>query len=61
MDKHERTDKEAGKSNVEQQRNEQNTRKQEKPKNQQLTKEDIPDSTNESKGTMGSGQRQDSN
>ena len=28
---------------------------------QQLTKEDLPDSTNESTGSMGSGQRQDSN
>ena len=26
-----------------------------------LTKEDLPDATNESKGKMGSGQRQDSN
>ena len=26
-----------------------------------LTKKDIPESTNESKGTMGSGQRQDTN
>jgi hypothetical protein len=26
-----------------------------------LTKEDLPESTNESKGKMGSGQRQDSN
>ena len=26
-----------------------------------LTKKDIPESTNESKGAMGSGQRQDSN
>lgn len=30
-------------------------------KNQPLSKEDIPESTNESKGTTGSGQRQDSN
>jgi hypothetical protein len=36
---------------------EQKTAKQ----NEQLTKEDLPDSTNESQGTMGSGQRQDSN
>jgi hypothetical protein len=29
--------------------------------NQQLTKEDLPDCTNESIGATGSGQRQDSN
>jgi hypothetical protein len=28
---------------------------------QQLTTEDLPDSNNESRGTMGSGQRQDDN
>lgn len=33
---------------------------QDQQKNQ-LNKEDIPESTNESKGTTGSGQRQDSN
>ena len=32
-----------------------------KKQNQQLNKEDLPDSTNESRGNMGSGQRQDSN
>ncbi len=32
-----------------------------KKQNQQLSKEDLPDSTNESRGNMGSGQRQDSN
>ena len=30
-------------------------------KQQQLTKEELPDSTNESRGNTGSGQRQDSN
>jgi hypothetical protein len=30
-------------------------------KKQRLSKEDLPDSTNESRGTTGSGQRQDSN
>ena len=33
--------------------------KQDEPKG--LTKEDLPDATNESTGAMGSGQRQDSN
>jgi hypothetical protein len=32
-----------------------------KKQNQQLNKEDLPDSTNESRGNVGSGQRQDSN
>jgi hypothetical protein len=32
-----------------------------KKQNQQLSKEDLPDSTNESRGNVGSGQRQDSN
>jgi hypothetical protein len=32
-----------------------------KKQNQQLSKEDLPDSTNESRGNTGSGQRQDSN
>ena len=31
------------------------------PKPQPLTREDLPDSTNESRGATGSGQRQDSN
>jgi hypothetical protein len=36
--------------------------KQEQQQNQNyLTKEDLPDATTESKGKMGSGQRQDSN
>jgi len=39
-------------------RNEKKTR-QDAP--QGLTKEDLPDATNESTGAMGSGQRQDSN
>lgn len=38
-------------------RPEQKNRKQ----NQQASKEDVPDSTNESRGNVGSGQRQDSN
>ena len=36
--------------------------KQDQQQNQNyLTKEDLPDATNESKGKIGSGQRQDSN
>jgi hypothetical protein len=60
MSKHER-DKQPEKSNMDQPKKQQKGRDQEKPKNQQLTKEDLPDSTNESQGTTGSGQRQDSN
>ena len=37
----------------------QDTTPQDAPKG--LTKEDLPDATNESTGAMGSGQRQDSN
>lgn len=33
----------------------------ETPDNKGLTSSDLPDSTNENKGSMGSGQRQDSN
>lgn len=33
----------------------------ENPDNNELTSSDLPDSTNENKGAMGSGQRQDSN
>lgn len=42
-----------------------NRRNQQNDKNREqqggLTKEDLPDATNESTGKMGSGQRQDSN
>ena len=45
------------------QQNQQLERPDQKPKeqNEQLTKEELPDSTNESHGNTGSGQRQDSN
>ena len=33
----------------------------ENTQNQHLTKQELPDSTNESRGNMGSGQRQNSN
>ena len=36
-------------------------RSQQQENQNYLTKEDLPDATNESKGKMGSGQRQDSN
>ena len=36
-------------------------RDQKQTQNPQLSPEDVPDSSNESRGTTGSGQRQDSN
>jgi hypothetical protein len=39
----------------------QSERSQQQANENYLTKEDLPDATNESKGKMGSGQRQDSN
>ena len=39
----------------------QNVGKNQQQNQNYLTKEDLPDATNESKGKMGSGQRQDSN
>jgi hypothetical protein len=62
MEKNQKKDSEnrhtkAGQNQNQNQRPDQKNKKQ----NQQLTKEDLPDSTNESRGTTGSGQRQDSN
>ena len=39
----------------------QNVKQDQQQNENYLTKEDLPDATNESKGKMGSGQRQDSN
>jgi len=39
----------------------QNVREDQQQNENYLTKEDLPDASNESKGKMGSGQRQDSN
>ncbi len=61
MDKQKQTppkpaiDKEKGKDRSRPVRNDQQDQKN------YLTKEDLPDATNESTGKMGSGQRQDSN
>ena len=62
MDKNQKKDSERKnlKSERDQNRRDQAGNKNQKP-DQQLTKKDLPDSTNESRGTMGSGQRQDSN
>ncbi|HKH60776.1 MAG TPA: hypothetical protein VKA49_08085 [Flavitalea sp.] len=62
MDKKQKKDSENRniKSEQEKDRRAQPDKKGQK-QNQQLTKEDLPDSTNESRGNMGSGQRQDSN
>ena len=48
-------------SQSQQQQTSQTSDKKTANQDQQLTKEDIPESTNESRGTTGSGQRQDSN
>lgn len=61
MDKHERGEQDNSKKTTSQSENEKQRRELEGKQNQQLTKEELPDSTNESKGAMGSGQRQDSN
>ena len=62
MDKDQKQNPDSRQSNQSQDKN---VKKDSEPKpvkqDQQLTKEDLPDSTNESKGNTGSGQRQDSN
>lgn len=47
--------------NIERQGNTTNDKNPESGRNRGLRKEDLPDSTNESTGSTGSGQRQDSN
>jgi hypothetical protein len=47
--------------NENQGQNKQGQNKQQQSQGEGLTKEELPDSTNESTGKMGSGQRQDSN
>jgi hypothetical protein len=47
------------KKKVDPKKNDKKPQKQDTPKG--LTKEDLPDATNESIGAMGSGQRQDDN
>lgn len=62
MDKKQKKDPESRNPKSEQDHNHHDQADNKNPKNdQQLTKKDLPDSTNESRGTMGSGQRQDSN
>ncbi|MBC7828730.1 MAG: hypothetical protein H7122_13345 [Chitinophagaceae bacterium] len=62
MDKDQKKDSGARNTDSNQERNAPEQPDQKKVnQHQQLTKEDLPESTNESKGTMGSGQRQDSN
>jgi len=62
MAKHERKDKDVRKPSSDKQKKDQKGGgNQQNAQNQQLSKEDIPESTNESTGAMGSGQRQDSN
>jgi hypothetical protein len=62
MDKDQKQNPDSRQSNQSQDKN---VKKDSEPKpvkqDQQLTKEDLPDSTNESQGNTGSGQRQDSN
>jgi hypothetical protein len=53
-----RKQEEADKTKNQQEQQQQHT---ETSDNKGLTSSDIPDSTNENKGSMGSGQRQDSN
>ena len=48
-------------TNEQKQRPQEETNRENVKQDQQLAKEDLPDSTNESTGSMGSGQRQDSN
>ena len=50
-----------GNQNIERQGNTTNDKNPESGRNKGLRKEDLPDSTNESTGSTGSGQRQDSN
>ena len=62
MDKNKKNDSEHRNTKSEQDRNrERQPDKESAKQKQQLSKEDLPDSTNESRGTTGSGQRQDSN
>lgn len=62
MDKNKKNDSEPRNTKSEQDRNrERQPDKESAKQKQQLSKEDLPDSTNESRGTTGSGQRQDSN
>lgn len=61
MNNDKRNEKDTQKENVNTEKGQKDPREHDSSKKQQLNKEDLPDSTNESKGTMGSGQRQDSN
>ena len=62
MEKNQKPDSDRVQSDRDKSKQRQNQPEQEKQEQSQpLTKEELPDSTNESKGTMGSGQRQDSN
>lgn len=60
MDKDQKRDPERTQANDEK-TSVRNDQRNEGSEQNQLSKEDLPESTNESKGSTGSGQRQDSN
>lgn len=61
MDKDIKQDNEQRREDQKQEEQKKNTSNQNSNQSEPLKKEDLPDSTNESMGATGSGQRQDSN